>query len=216
MYKKIIFILVAFLLLLAPSISFAAYVSDICPGDPYSTTVLCPKESVGWFLQGVTNACGNAGNCTLTDIMVVVANVGNFVLRIIAAITLFMYVLGGFWILASHGSSEWVSKGKKTITIATTGLVIVMFAYIGVSTMYKVLTNKTPPTGTGGSFVATCDASTEGSACAASSVCFNSSCVFECEAKHAGYSCKSVADPTSANCIQTSGLCPSASGFCCK
>lgn len=140
MNKKIFFTLVAFLFLLAPSISSAAYVSDICPGDPYSTTVHCPKESVGWFLQGVTNACGNAGNCTLTDIMVVVANVGNFVLRIIGAIVLFMYVLGGFWYLASHGDSKLIEKGKTALKVSTTGLIIVMVAYVAVQTLVKFLT----------------------------------------------------------------------------
>lgn len=127
-------------LLLVPAVSRAEYVSDNCPGDPKSTTLQCPAENVGPFLKGISNNCGNTGTCTLGDIMIVFANVGNFVLKIIAPILLFMYVLGGFWILASHGSSEWVKKGKETLKISTFGLLIVMVAYIGIQTLYKILT----------------------------------------------------------------------------
>lgn len=214
--KKIASILFVLAFLITPSISSAAYVSDICPGDPLSTTILCPKENVGWFLQGVTNACGNAGNCTLADMMNVVANLGNFVLRIIGAIVLFMYVLGGFWYLASHGDDKWVSKGKDTLKISTTGLLIVLFAYLGVTTLKKMITNQTAPGAGGSTTIISCNPSTEGQACGDAQICFNSACVFSCEAKNPGYSCKSVANPASPNCIQTSGLCPSANGFCCK
>jgi len=138
--KKLAFAFLTLVLLITPSISSAAYVSDICPGDPYSTTTTCAKEYVGFFMQGITNACGNAGNCSLTDIMVVVANIGNFVLRIIGAIVLFMYVLGGFWYLVSHGDSKLIEKGKTALKISTTGLIIVMVAYLGVQTLVKFLT----------------------------------------------------------------------------
>lgn len=171
MKNKFISILIALTLLVAPSVSFAAYTSDICPGDPLSTTVRCPVEKVGWFMQGITNACGNAGNCTLSDIMIVVANVGNFVLKIVAAVVLFMYVLGGFWYLASHGDSKWVDKGKQTITIATTGFLIVMFAYLGVKTLYAVLTGTAVDTST-----VVCDGTNDGKKCGAVSTCQSGAC----------------------------------------
>ncbi len=174
MHRKIISILFTLILLLAPQISFAAYTSDICPGDPLSTTIRCPAEKVGWFMQGITNACGNAGNCTLGDIMIVVANVGNFVLKIIAAVVLFMYVLGGFWYLASHGDDSWVSKGKKTISIATTGLLIVMFAYLGVKTLYAVLTGTTVDTST-----VVCDGTNDGKKCGDVSSCQSGACYLD-------------------------------------
>lgn len=169
--KKLTYIFLTLALLVAPSMSYAGYVSDICPGDPLSTTVRCPPEKVGWFMQGITNACGNAGNCTLGDMMIVVANVGNFVLKIIGAIMLFMYVLGGFWYLASHGDDKWVSKGKETLKIATTGFLIVMLAFLGIKTLYAALTGTVVDTTT-----VVCDGTNDGKVCGKISTCQQGAC----------------------------------------
>lgn len=213
--KKLAYIFLTLALLIAPSISFAAYVSDNCPGDPLSTTVFCPKESVGWFMQGITNACGNAGNCTLTDLMTVVANIGNFVLRIIAAIVLFMYVLGGFWYLISHGDPKLVDKGKTALKISTTGLVIVMFAYLGVTTLKTYITNQTAP-GPGGTYIVSCSDSTEGQACGPNQVCHTGSCLDQCTIS--GGQCMSVVDPSVPPAGYTScsaSACPTEAESCC-
>ncbi|MCX6714243.1 MAG: hypothetical protein NTX72_00315 [Candidatus Uhrbacteria bacterium] len=172
--KKLAYIFLTLVLLIAPSISRAAYVSDNCPGDPLSLTVRCPKESVGWFMQGITNACGNAGNCTLGDMMIVTANVGNFVLKIIAAIVLFMYVLGGFWYLISHGDPKLVDKGKTALRVSTIGLLIVMFAYLGVKTLYAALTGTTVDTTT-----VVCDGTNDGKQCGKISTCQQGACYID-------------------------------------
>lgn len=153
--------------------ALAAYTSDICPGDPLSETVRCPESAVGPFMAGVTNACGNAGNCSLGDIMIVFGNVGNFVLRIIGAVVLFMYVLGGFWILAARGDSAWVSKGKKALSTATMGLVIVMVAYLGVRTLYALVTGTEPNTWV------ICDGTNDGAVCGVNSVCTSGACLLD-------------------------------------
>ncbi len=71
--------------------------------------------------------------------MNVVANIGNFVLKIVGSFVLFFYVLGGFWYLASHGDDSWVKKGKDAIKKSTFGLLIVMFAYLLIQTLTNVL-----------------------------------------------------------------------------
>jgi uncharacterized membrane protein len=150
--------------------------------------------------------------------MVVVANVGNFVLRIIAAVTLFMYVLGGFWILASHGNSEWVSKGKKTITIATTGLIIVMTAYLGVTTIKKYLTNQASSGPGGASYAVSCDAGSEGQACALNKKCMGGTCVELCTADYSGtYSCieKNVVNPGKLSSCVPNKCSSSVDTMCC-
>ncbi|OGL62693.1 hypothetical protein A3C09_02325 [Candidatus Uhrbacteria bacterium RIFCSPHIGHO2_02_FULL_47_44] len=216
--KKLATIFLTLVLLIAPSMSFAAYVSENCPGDPLSTTVLCPKESVGWFMQGITNACGNAGNCTLNDLMTVVANVGNFVLRIIGAVVLFMYVLGGFWYLVSHGDPKLVEKGKTALKVSTTGLVIVMFAYLGVTTLKKYITNQAS-TGLGGvTYVASCSASTEGQACALNKKCAGGTCIELCTVDYSGtYSCveKNVVDASKLSSCVPNKCSSSVDTLCC-
>lgn len=140
--RSMIFPVFLIALFLFPSVPARAYVSDICPGDPYSTSAKCPESSVGPFLAGITNLCGNTGRCSLCDIMQLVANVGNFISRIVGALLLLFYVYGGFCYILSHGDAAWIEKGKKAIKTSTIGLVIVMVAYLGVTTLKTMLTNK--------------------------------------------------------------------------
>ena len=83
-------------------------------------------------MQDISQGCGNLGDCTLEDILTVFMNIGNYVVGIIGAVVLLMYVVGGFYWLASAGRKEWVDKGKKYMTISTVGLLIVMFSYLGI------------------------------------------------------------------------------------
>src|SRR3989339_807222 len=71
---------------LIPTISFA-YTSKICAG----TT--CTAKEVGPFMDGISQECGNSGTCQLSDIMLLITNVGNYVLGIIGAIVLLMYTI---------------------------------------------------------------------------------------------------------------------------
>lgn len=120
-----------------PLLSFAEYNSNICKGGDK-----CSGPEVGVFMEGVSKTCGNLGKCTLEDIMMVFANTGNFILEIIAGLVLLMYVLGGFYMLSSGGSSERIQKGKKYIKTSTVGLLIVMFAYLGIMTLKGELTGQ--------------------------------------------------------------------------
>ncbi|MEK7451898.1 MAG: hypothetical protein AAB664_01025, partial [Patescibacteria group bacterium] len=116
MKKHIASLLLFFTILFTPSFAFAEYSSNYCAG------AVCGEGEVGTFMQGITQTCGNNGNCELKDIMMVFANVGNFVLKIVGSLVLFFYVLGGFWYLASHGDDAWVKKGKDAIKKSTFGL----------------------------------------------------------------------------------------------
>ncbi|NQV90816.1 hypothetical protein HQ487_05445 [Candidatus Uhrbacteria bacterium] len=131
--KRLAFLIVLLTLTILPGTAFA-YSSGICTG---SST--CSAQEVGVFMEGISKACGNTGDCTLEDIMLLFVNTGNYVAGIIGGIVLLMYVVGGFYFLASAGRTEWVAKGKKYLTISTTGLLIVMFAYIGIITLSGVL-----------------------------------------------------------------------------
>lgn len=124
-----------FFLVLLPRTSFA-YSSNICPSGGSST---CTESEVGPFMQGISEGCGNLGDCSLTDIMIVFINVGNYVVGIIGAVVLLMYVIGGFYWLASAGRKEWVDKGKKYMTISTAGLLIVMFSYLAIQALRSAL-----------------------------------------------------------------------------
>lgn len=164
MRKKIILAILFFTLSFTPIFALAAYSSNICDGAK------CAEDKVGPFLAGISTDCGNVGDCSLKDMMIVVANAGNFVLGIVGGIVLLMYVIGGFMILSSGGSSEKVGKGKKMIMGSTVGLLIVVFAYLGVRTLYGVLTNEPNDT------YALCDGANDGEACGKYSSCVEGSC----------------------------------------
>lgn len=134
------------LLILTPDTALAAYQSDICQGESK-----CTQTEVGVFLKDISVACGNSGDCSLADIITVFVNIGNYVVGIIGAVALLMYVVGGFYWLASAGRTEWVSKGKKYMTISTIGLLIVIFSYLAILTLRNAL--KTGDITTGGYFV---------------------------------------------------------------
>jgi hypothetical protein len=143
--RKILLAIILVSITLAPNIGLA-YSSNVCKTQGTST---CTTDEVGAFMQDISKACGNLGDCTLGDIMMVFNNIGNFVLSIIGGIVLLMYVVGGFYMMSSGGSADRVKKGKKYITISTVGLLIVMFAWTGIHALQTAIQHGTVY-GTGG------------------------------------------------------------------
>jgi hypothetical protein len=114
-------------------IALPVFASQICTNDP------CASSEVGVFMDGISRSCGNTGDCSMDDIMQVFHNVGNYVLAIAGSLVLLMYVIGGVFILGSHGNTTWVQKGFKYLQTSTVGLIIVFIAYAGVKTLESVL-----------------------------------------------------------------------------
>lgn len=137
--KRLALLYFVLALALTPGTSFA-YSSNICKNEDPKFPDQCSPIEVGPFMQGISLGCGNVGDCTLDDILTVFVNVGNYVIGIIGAVVLLMYVAGGFYWLASAGRKEWVDKGKKFMTISTAGLLIVMFSYLGIYALKGALT----------------------------------------------------------------------------
>lgn len=133
--KRLAFIFFLLALTLTPESSFA-YNSNICKTEGKTT---CTDVEVGPFMQDISQGCGNLGDCSLNDIMQVFVNVGNYVVGIIGVVVLLMYVIGGFYWLASAGRKEWVDKGKKYMSISTIGLLIVMFSYLAIQALKSAL-----------------------------------------------------------------------------
>ncbi len=155
-----------------------AYDSNICLSSK------CVASEVGPFMQGITSTCGNSGNCTLEDMMVVVANVGNWVLGIIGAVVLLMYTIGGIYMLSSGGNPGRVQTGKDYIKISTMGLIIVFVGYLGITTMSNVLTTSTGTPGVDAITPAQCaKGGFEGASCGTNKVCRDKQCMGACEAQ---------------------------------
>lgn len=183
MKHRLVFFLFLAFLALAPREMFAVG-GTICKGR-----TVCEASEVGVFMQGIDVSCGNVGNCGLDDILIVFANVGNFILSIVGAIVLVMYVVGGFLMLTSAGRSEYIQKGKKFLKLSTFGLVVVVFAYAGLQTINNVLRGGPTSNAIFGDYVL-CDsaapATTENKACGYNQKCDAFGiCLTICEVDHA-------------------------------
>lgn len=202
MMKRLLFI-ATLVAVLVPVGSVLAQ-SKICT----SSSGPCTAEEVGVFMQGISSQCGNSGTCSLDDIMIVFENVGNFVLSIVGALVLLMYIIGGMHFLAAGGSQERISKGKQYLKFATLGLVIVMFAYVGVNSLRNAIVS--------GEI-----ACVPGEACGDNMICSDQgSCITECANTHpdGNWSCIDINTPGATiygGC--TSGLCPGPTEIqCCQ
>ncbi|KKR86558.1 MAG: hypothetical protein UU48_C0009G0013 [Candidatus Uhrbacteria bacterium GW2011_GWF2_41_16] len=146
-------------------------------------TGVCTKQipsnrNVGPFLQNVCLECYDQGNCSVNDILSVIASIGNFILGIIASLVFLMYIIGGIYWLTAGGDKGRVDKGKKYVVGSTFGLLIVLFAYAGITTLKLALESGK----IGDQEVIICDGTdaTEGKACGLNQKCVKNQCLSLC------------------------------------
>lgn len=183
----------------APKPVFATAITNAC----ISASDVKSQSEVGYFLQNICDECYDQGDCALRDVEVLFMNVGNFTVRIVGALVMLMYVIGGVFLLVSHGDQALVTKGKQFIKLSTLGLLIVMFGYAGVLTLKSAVI-------TGGSAVyPLCDQSNDGTACAPASVCWNKGlCVPECVSKGGECFPSTATTEDKEDYVATTGACP--------
>ena len=85
--------------------------------------------------------CGgyNENPCTVTDIFVLLARVSNWLIALAGVFAVQRIGLAGFWLVISAGNEETISKNKKAIAQAVTGLVFAMLAFLFVNTAVNFL-----------------------------------------------------------------------------
>ncbi|MDE2001642.1 MAG: hypothetical protein KGI60_03725 [Patescibacteria group bacterium] len=93
------------------------------------------------FAQGLV-PCGNPGQaaCTLCDALQLVKNLINFMLQAGFALVGLFIAWGAFVIMTAGGSEERVKEGRKIMTTAVTGLVIMLTAWLVLGTIIQILT----------------------------------------------------------------------------
>lgn len=186
-----------------------------CTGNISNASRTVSSTEAGVFMSGLCRECWELGDCSLNDILSVVANAGNFILSIVASLVFLIYILGGFWWIASHGNSAWVEKGKKWIKNATLGLFIVLIAYTGVVALRLAITKGELAS----SYVLCSGDETSGKACGFNSLCYGFSCMSSCES--GGGSCLDATAKATVEadgdgvCSQGTLSCPDASLYCC-
>src|SRR3989338_4776312 len=216
--KRHVFTFLILLTLATLPIAGLAYSSNICNGgaecDPPQggSALVCHECEVGKFMVGISADCGNNGKCELTDLMIVVGDVGNFVVGIVGVALLVTYIYGGFKIMTSQGGPG-LATGKKVITGATFGFVIVLIAYIGVYWIVDVI--KDPNYSAPVEEVDSCkEPENEGKQCDYGSQCKNGACIEKCSIVNQGFSCVEIDDTEAAYLKCLESLC-SPEQWCC-
>lgn len=93
-------------------------------------------------------ACKIYGKCSLEQVLQMFVNVSYLVLALSGSAALVAFIYGGFeWIL-SAGYPERVDRGKKAITGAAIGIVIVFGAYSFINLLISILITGEPATTT--------------------------------------------------------------------
>ncbi|PJE76385.1 hypothetical protein COV05_04825 [Candidatus Uhrbacteria bacterium CG10_big_fil_rev_8_21_14_0_10_48_16] len=95
-----------------------------------SLLVLVPNVLLGATLD---NPLGT------TNIREVIARIIQSILGVTGSLALLMFIYGGFLFLISAGEAERVKKGKEVMKWAILGLVVIIGAYMIVSTIVTAL-----------------------------------------------------------------------------
>lgn len=74
--------------------------------------------------------CGVSRDCTICDIFILIRDIFNFALGLLAALAVLSIVIGGVYVLTSAGNSGRLSEGYGIITNAVIGLLLVMASFL--------------------------------------------------------------------------------------
>lgn len=103
------------------------------------------KFTTRYFARLVPSDCANDPTnfdaCNSADLQQLIINVIVFIRDISIVIAVLFILWGGFLILTSGGSSDRLGKGKKSITAAIVGIVIVLAAWLAINIFITTFTN---------------------------------------------------------------------------
>jgi len=107
--------------------------------------ITIPECSTGGLLGGQDSNiqdinCACCGDCKLSFIMKLAGRVMQYILWISGSLAMAMFVFGGMTWVLSAGKPEMVDKGRKALTGAVIGVIIVLGAYIAVDFTVKIVT----------------------------------------------------------------------------
>ena len=86
-------------------------------------------QPAGGLLTGISLQCSACGTCQIPDFFIVGNNVVNLLLGLSGSFMLLMVITGGFFWLTAAGNTERIERGKKILSGAVIGLIIVFVSY---------------------------------------------------------------------------------------
>jgi hypothetical protein len=94
------------------------------------------------FASAALVTCGGptTPECKITDIILLIVRIINFLLEWAWLISLFMILWSAFTLLGSSGNEEAVTAGKDTLKQAIIGFFLIMIAYLLINWLVSALT----------------------------------------------------------------------------
>ena len=89
----------------------------------------------------IKTADGYKLGCNLCDLLILVKNVITFMIELSVAFAGLFFAWGAFNMMIAGGSQEKFSKGKEIMTIAVTGAVITLAAWLIIGTVLQIVTD---------------------------------------------------------------------------
>lgn len=116
-----------------------------------------------------------AGSCGVEHIFLLANNIIRWIIGVAGAVALFMYIMGGLWMIFSGGNSGRIERGKDILIGTSIALVFILTSWLIVSFVLQSLGAKDEYTLTG----VTCGSDPD---CTGGLVCYKNRCVERCEA----------------------------------
>lgn len=95
------------------------------------------------FFGPIVPSCDPVAGCGKAELIQLASNLFNFLISLAMFITVIFTLWGGFIFLTSGGSTDRIERGKKTITAAIVGLIIVLVAWVTINILMDFFTNCT-------------------------------------------------------------------------
>lgn len=122
--------LLFFLLIFIISLSLTMPLLSKASGDEGGSSVsLSDVNPLGSGIEGISG------------MRIVIGRVINAILGITGSFALFMFIYGGFSMLTSAGSPEKIDKGKKILTWAIIGIMVILGSYAITNFIFGAITS---------------------------------------------------------------------------
>ncbi len=97
-------------------------------------------EARGLVPCGGYNANGTReAPCTVVDVFIILGTVTNWLIMAAGLYATFQIIAAGWWLAASMGDEESITKRKNMLTSAIMGLIMVLFAFAFVNSTVNIL-----------------------------------------------------------------------------
>jgi|TARA_B100001971_G_C18243100_1_gene572254 hypothetical protein len=111
---------------------------------PYSSLAagLVPCGGCEVDLDSITGECPigqEQPDCQICHLFVMMNNIWNWLLRIVAVVGALMLMVGGYSLLTAGGSPKQLEEGKKVLTTVIIGLVIIFSAFMIVNAIFSAM-----------------------------------------------------------------------------